>query len=170
MKWWDKRGYSQMAHSPHISSTFSLSKPRGARHAWTFSIIGMFYLCTFLFSKRRAADTEVHLKKTFTYLYLCTCMLCTASCTVCMFVSMYGCTVWVSTRAYAYGSKARHCQFQTRTAKGSCCQMKVKGCVVMSFPVLSHFCRSTYFKKTPQSAPLPREIFWEGVVLGFSFC
>lgn len=44
-----------------------------------FLTMGMFYLCTFLFSKPRAADTEVHLmikkkkKKNPVRIYICVC-------------------------------------------------------------------------------------------------
>lgn len=79
-----------MAHGPHSFS--SLGELIGASLAWTFSItMGMFYLCTFLFSKRRAADTEVHLMKNCMYLYLCMCMLCTASCMCSVCVCMCEC-------------------------------------------------------------------------------
>lgn len=85
--WWDVKGCRQMEHGPRVSSMLRLTELRGARHAWTFSItMGMFYLCTFLFSKRRAADTEVHLMKNCMYLYLCMCMLCSASCMCSVYV------------------------------------------------------------------------------------
>lgn len=109
-----ERDPGQMAHGPSIFSTFSLGELRGAGHAWTFSIkMGMFYLCTFLFSKRRAADTEVHLMKNSMYLYQCMCMLCAASCMcsvcVCMCVLYVCVSVWMN--VCVYGSRARHCQF-----------------------------------------------------------
>lgn len=98
---------------PRIFSTFSLRELSCAGCAWTFSItMGMFYLCIFLFSKQRAGDTEVHLMKNCMYLYPCMCMFCTASCTcvcVCMYCMCVQVCEWMC--MYAYGSRARHCQF-----------------------------------------------------------
>lgn len=65
-------GRSQRAMRPvgsRIFSAFRLSELSGGGHAWTFSTtMGMFYLCTFLFSKQRPGDTEVHLMTNCTYL------------------------------------------------------------------------------------------------------
>lgn len=64
-----------------------------------FLTMGMFYLCTFLFSKLRAADTEVHLMKKKTvciYIRVCACSVC-ISCVqfvlyVCRAEWMYTCS------------------------------------------------------------------------------
>lgn len=91
-----------------------------------FLTMGMFYLCTFLFSKLRAADTEVHLmkkkKKLYVFISVYVHVMCAS--TVC---SLYGVCVLYVCRAewmymYAPGSKARHCQFHVDS------QLKAKGC------------------------------------------
>lgn len=124
------------AMQPDWPSYFlTLSELSSARCAWTFSItMGMFYLCTFLFSEswgHRSAFNEKLYVFISMYVHVLYCIMYVQ--VVCMCV-LYVCASVNECVCLLMGQEQDTANF-IWTAKGVCCQMKVKGCIFVSFSV-----------------------------------
>lgn len=119
----------------HVALIFILGQLRSVGHAWTFSNDGnVLFMHLFIFKAESCRHRSAFNEKRM-YLYLCMCMLCTASC-VC---SLYGCVccMYVEVSEWMFWIKSKTLPSLSGQPKEECRQMKVEGCFCVLLLVCS---------------------------------